>query len=73
MWTYSGPGDEAKISPDLPVDSVEKLARHFTKLNKNNLIPSECRVNPYSAEHPLPEVNFLTLSQSSALYTCGFY
>ena len=56
MWTYSGPGDEARILADLPVENLEKLARRFTKLNKNDQIPSECRVKPYSAEHALLEV-----------------
>ena len=62
MWAYSGPGDEARISVDLPVESLEKLARRFTKLNKSNSIPSECLVKPYSTDHPLPEVKFVTLS-----------
>ena len=56
MWTYSGPGDEMKISADLSVDEIEKLARRFTKLTKKDLIPSECLVKPYSAEHRLPKV-----------------
>ena len=56
MWAYSGPGDEMKISADLSVDEIEKLARHFTKLTKKNSIPSECLVKPYSSEHPLPKV-----------------
>ena len=56
MWNYSRPGDEMKISADLTVDELEKLARHFTKLTKNDPIPSECLVKPYSAEHPLPKV-----------------
>ena len=56
MWNYSGPGDEMKISADLSVDELEKLARRFTKLTKNDPIPSECLVKPYSADHPLPKV-----------------
>ena len=63
MWTYSGPEDETRISVDLPVESLEKLARRLTKLNKNNKIPSECLVKPYSADHPLPEVNIFNLSR----------
>ena len=62
MWAYSEPGDETRILADLPVENLEKLARRFTKLNKNNPIPSECLVKPYSADHPLPEVKFVTLS-----------
>ena len=60
VWSYSGPGDEARISADLPVEDLEKLARRFTKLNKNDEIPLDCRVKPYSAEHALPSVSFST-------------
>ena len=56
MWTYSGPGDEMKISADLSVDEIEKLAHRFTKLTKKDSIPSECLVKPYSSEHRLPKV-----------------
>ena len=58
MWMYSGPGNEMKISVDLSVEELEKLARRFTKLTKNDPIPSECLVKPYSANHPLPKVCF---------------
>ena len=56
MWNYSGPGDEMKISADLSVEEIEKLARRFTKLTKKDSIPSECLVKPYSSEHRLPKV-----------------
>jgi hypothetical protein len=46
MWAYSGPGDEAKISADMHADDLAKLARRFTKLTKNDPIPSECLVKP---------------------------
>ena len=60
MWNYSGPGDEMKISADLSIDELEKLARRFTKLTKNDPNPSECLVKPYSADHPLPKVIYLS-------------
>ena len=56
MWTYSGPGDEMKISTDLSAEEIAKLARRFTKLTKKDSIPSECLVKPYSSEHRLPKV-----------------
>ena len=56
MWTYSGPDDKARISADFYVDELEKLARRFTKLTKNDPIPSECLVKPFSADDPLPKV-----------------
>jgi hypothetical protein len=59
MWAYSGPGDEAKISADMHADDLAKLARRFTKLTKNDPIPSECLVKPYASDHPLPKVLML--------------
>ena len=60
MWNYSRPGNEMKISADLSVDELEKLAHRFTKLTKNDPIPSECLVKPYSADHPLSKVIYVS-------------
>jgi hypothetical protein len=58
LWLYSGTGNAARISEDLPVKDLEKLVRRFTSLNKNLEVPASCRVEPYSSAHPLPAVSF---------------
>jgi hypothetical protein len=73
MWAYSGPGDEAKISADMHADDLAKLARRFTKLTKNDPIPSECLVKPYASDHPLPKVLmlfFLFLHETCFFLVC---
>ncbi|KAK1613154.1 hypothetical protein QYE76_036827 [Lolium multiflorum] len=62
LWMYSGTGDSARISADLPVGELEKLVRRFTSLTKNEIVPTTCRVEPFSATHPLPS-NHQILSQ----------
>jgi hypothetical protein len=59
LWMYSGTGDSARISADLPVGELEKLVRRFTSLTKNDIVPTTCRVEPFSAAHPLPSVSTL--------------
>jgi hypothetical protein len=57
MWMYSGPEDSDRVSAELPLKDLEKLARRFTSLSKNNEVPSSCRVVPFSSSHALPEVS----------------
>jgi hypothetical protein len=54
---YLGVEDADRISKDLSVKDLEKLVRRFTSLNRNNEVPSSCRVEPYSGSHALPEVS----------------
>jgi hypothetical protein len=55
LWTYSGKNDANRISGDLSTKDLEKLIRRLSRLGKDP-IPSSCRVEPYSAANPLPEV-----------------
>jgi hypothetical protein len=57
LWMYLGVEDADRISKDLSVKDLEKLVRRFTSLNRNNEVPSSCRVEPYSGSHALPEVS----------------
>jgi hypothetical protein len=59
IWLYSGAGDAARISEDLPVKDLEKLVRRFTSLSKKIEVPASCRVEPFSGTHALPAVSFL--------------
>jgi hypothetical protein len=59
LWLYSGAGDVARISEDLPVKDLEKLVRRFTSLSKKIEVPASCRVEPFSGTHALPAVSFL--------------
>ena len=59
LWLYSGAGDAARISEDLPVKDLEKLVRRFTSLSKKTEVPASCRVEPFSGTHALPAVSFL--------------
>jgi hypothetical protein len=56
LWTYSGENDANRVSSDLSVKDLEKLVRRISRLGKKDPIPSSCRVEPYSASNPLPEV-----------------
>ncbi|KAK1628131.1 hypothetical protein QYE76_002446 [Lolium multiflorum] len=55
LWMYSGAKDVDRFSKDLSMKDLEKLVRHFTSMNKNNEVPSSCRVEPYSDTHTIPE------------------
>ncbi|KAK1670535.1 hypothetical protein QYE76_058694 [Lolium multiflorum] len=55
LWLYSGAEDADRVSDDLPLKDLEKLVRRFTSLSKNNEVPSSFRVEPFSADHALPE------------------
>ncbi|KAK1692106.1 hypothetical protein QYE76_008803 [Lolium multiflorum] len=66
LWMYFGTGDSARISADLPVGELEKLVRRFTSLTKNDVVPTTCRVEPFSAAHPIPP-NHQILSQLPSL------
>ena len=59
LWLYSGAGDAARISEDLPVKDLEKLVRRFTSLSKKLEVPASCRVKPFSGAHALPAVSSL--------------
>jgi hypothetical protein len=59
LWLYSGAGDAAKISEDLPVKDLEILVRRFTSLSKKVEVPAFFRVKPFSGTHALPVVSFL--------------
>ncbi|KAK1678068.1 hypothetical protein QYE76_038916 [Lolium multiflorum] len=55
LWMYAGDEDVERISKDLPVKDLEKLIRRMSKLSKKDIIPTSCRVAPYSGANPLPE------------------
>jgi hypothetical protein len=57
LWLYSGVDDAARFSKDLSVKDLEKLVRRFTSLSKKSLVPSSCRVEPFSGTHALPVVS----------------
>jgi hypothetical protein len=59
LWLYSGAGDAAKISEDLPVKDLEILVPRFTSLSKKVEVPAFFRVKPFSGTHALPVVSFL--------------
>jgi hypothetical protein len=59
LWLYSGAGDAARISEDLPVDDLEILVCRFTFLSKKDEVPASCRVKPFSGAHALPAVSSL--------------
>jgi hypothetical protein len=59
LWLYSGAGDAARISEDLPVKDLEKLVRRFTSLSKKVEVPASCRVKPFSSAHALQAVSSL--------------
>ncbi|KAK1697073.1 hypothetical protein QYE76_013770 [Lolium multiflorum] len=55
FWKYAGEEDADRLSKDLPLKDFEKLIRKISSLNKKDLIPTSCRVAPYSSANPLPE------------------
>ncbi|KAK1645215.1 hypothetical protein QYE76_063020 [Lolium multiflorum] len=55
FWKYAGEEDADRLSKDLPLKDFEKLIRKISSLNKKDLIPTSCRVAPYSSAKPLPE------------------
>lgn len=59
LWLYSGVGEAARISEDLPVEDLEKLVRHFTSVSKKDQVPASCRMKPFSGAHTLPAVSSL--------------
>ena len=60
LWSFTGPEDLARIvKEDWSPEELNKLARRLTSLTAADPIPSDCRVEPYSAKNPLPAVSFL--------------
>ncbi|KAK1617923.1 hypothetical protein QYE76_023440 [Lolium multiflorum] len=55
FWKYTGEEDADRLSKDLPLKDFEKLIRKISSLNKKDLIPTSCRVAPFSNSNPLPE------------------
>ncbi|KAK1627059.1 hypothetical protein QYE76_001374 [Lolium multiflorum] len=55
FWKYAGEEDADRLSKDLPLKDFEKLIRKISSLNKKDLIPTSCRVAPFSNTNPLPE------------------
>ncbi|KAK1664198.1 hypothetical protein QYE76_052357 [Lolium multiflorum] len=55
FWKYAGEEDADRLSKDLPLKDFEKLIHKISSLNKKDLIPTSCRVAPYSNANPLPE------------------
>jgi hypothetical protein len=49
------------LSVDLSVKHLEKLVRKISSLSKKDVVPSSCRVKPYSATNALPKVTFVDL------------
>ena len=59
LWMYSGEEDVDRLSKDLEIKDLEKLVRRISSLSKKDVVPSTCRVEPYSGANALPEVNFV--------------
>ncbi|KAK1649846.1 hypothetical protein QYE76_067651 [Lolium multiflorum] len=55
LWKYAGDKDVDRLSVDLSVKDLEKLVRKISSLSKKDLVPSSCRVKPYSAANVLPK------------------
>jgi hypothetical protein len=72
LWKYAGDEDVDRLSADLSVKDLEKLVRKISSLNKKDLVPSACRVKPYSATNPLAEVISRVNLFSSFLLTSFF-
>ncbi|KAK1617268.1 hypothetical protein QYE76_022785 [Lolium multiflorum] len=62
FWKYAGEEDVDRLSKDLPLKDFEKLIRKISSLNKKDLIPTSCRVAPYSSAKPLPEGHLVLVS-----------
>ncbi|KAK1616998.1 hypothetical protein QYE76_022515 [Lolium multiflorum] len=62
FWKYAGEEDVDRLSKDLPLKDFEKLIRKISSLNKKDLIPTSCRVAPYSSAKPLPEGHLVLAS-----------
>lgn len=74
LWLYAGDKDCDRISKDLSVKDLEKLVRRISSLSKKDVIPTSCRVEPYSGTHALPKVNYLCpLRISLRLLCCRIY
>ncbi|KAK1650457.1 hypothetical protein QYE76_068262 [Lolium multiflorum] len=52
---YAGDKDMDRVSKDLSVKELEKLVRKISSLSKKDVVPTSCRVVPYSGTNPLPE------------------
>ena len=59
LWRYAGNEDVDRLSVDLEVKDLEKLVRKISSLNKKDHVPASCRVKPFSAANPLPQVIFV--------------
>ncbi|KAK1612556.1 hypothetical protein QYE76_036229 [Lolium multiflorum] len=55
LWKYAGDKDVDRLPVNLEVKDLEKLVRKISSLNKKDVVPSSCRVTPFSAANPLPE------------------
>jgi hypothetical protein len=57
LWLYSGAGDAARISEDLPVKDMKKLVHRFTSLIKKLEVHASFRVKPFSDAQAFPTVS----------------
>ncbi|KAK1685638.1 hypothetical protein QYE76_046486 [Lolium multiflorum] len=55
LWKYAGDEDVDRLSVNLEVKDLEKLVRKISSLSKRDVVPSSCRVTPFSAANPLPK------------------
>ncbi|KAK1682233.1 hypothetical protein QYE76_043081 [Lolium multiflorum] len=55
LWMYAGDKDVDRMSTDLSVKDLEKLVRKISLLSKKDVVPSSCRVVPYSGANALPQ------------------
>ncbi|KAK1651031.1 hypothetical protein QYE76_068836 [Lolium multiflorum] len=62
FWKYAGEEDADRLSKDLPLKDFEKIIRKISSLNKKDLVPTSCRVAPYSSAKPLPEGHLVLAS-----------
>ncbi|KAK1648308.1 hypothetical protein QYE76_066113 [Lolium multiflorum] len=61
FWKYTGEEDADRLSKDLPLKDFEKLIRKISSLNKKDLIPTSCRVAPFSSTNPSPRATLFFL------------
>ncbi|KAK1699362.1 hypothetical protein QYE76_016059 [Lolium multiflorum] len=55
LWMYAGEKDVDRLSKDISVKDLEKLIRRISSLSKKDVVPSSCRVEPYSGTNALPK------------------
>ncbi|KAK1612462.1 hypothetical protein QYE76_036135 [Lolium multiflorum] len=57
LWMYAGDEDMDRLSKDLSVKDLERLVRRISSLRKKDVVPTSCRVEPYSGANALPSRN----------------